>query len=415
MGKSAATLTEWPHRAALVGCGLTAAVLLAEVLLRLAGIAYPVFSRPDDERGWALRPGARGHYGVEGASWVEINRDGRRDRERPPTKPPGTFRIALLGDSYAEALGVPVEQTFWAVLERKWADAARGRERGADAAAEHGTPPPGSPPVELLNFGVHGYGTAQELLTLRCCVWDYAPDVVLLAFFAGNDVSDNSPFLDRSPTRYARPYVAPTPAEWTVDRSFRRSWRYRAGRLLAPLVAHSRVLQLGNRAHNVRLRRRAATPATGETAIDREIGLDAGVFRDPPDGAWADAWRTTEELVAAMARETRSRGARFGVVFIPAPIQVYPDSAVRLRFARALGTADLSHPARRIAALGRRQGFPVLDLTPGLEAYAGAHGRFLHGSAGTAPGVGHWNPLGHRLAGEAIARWLAEWVGAPPS
>ena len=36
--------------------------------------------------------------------------------------------------------------------------------------------------VEVINFGVSGYGTAQELLTLRQKVWDFSPDIVVLAF-----------------------------------------------------------------------------------------------------------------------------------------------------------------------------------------------------------------------------------------
>jgi hypothetical protein len=45
--------------------------------------------------------------------------------------------------------------------------------------------------LEIINFGVSGYGTTQELLTLRERVWDYAPDLVLLAMTTNNDITDN--------------------------------------------------------------------------------------------------------------------------------------------------------------------------------------------------------------------------------
>ncbi len=383
----------------LLGSSFVGALLLGELVLRAAGIAFPIFSRPDDERGWALRPGARGRFEAEGGSWVVINRDGLRDREHSRTKPPGTLRIAVLGDSYAEALQVPVEQTFWSVLEGNL----------NRSGSEHGWQ------VEVLNFGVRGYGTAQELLTLRCCVWDYSPDIVLLAFVSGNDLSDNSPTLDRNPTRFVRPYFRLTPAGWRPDRSYLGSWRHRTGKLVAPFVAYSRILQLANRAQNVLLRRRrTGSPApTGERQIDREIGLDARSYVEPEDEAWKDAWRTTEELVAVMAREASERGARFAVVSVANPIQVYPDSTIRQRFARQLGVSDLLLPGRRIRAVGDRTGFPVLDLAPELQRYADRHRSFMHGSPNTAPGVGHWNPLGHRLAGEQIASWLAGWIADP--
>lgn len=393
-----AARTGWRQGSALLAGAVVSGLVLAEIALRLAGIGYPVFSRLDDTRGWALRPGARGRFAAEGGSLVAINRDGLRDRDHPRAKPAGTLRIAVLGDSYTEAIEVPVEQTFWSVLadDLNRAAAVRGRR------------------VEVLNFGVRGYGTAQELLTLRCCVWDYSPDVVLLAFYSGNDVTDNSRSLDRSPTRYARPYLEPTAAGWLLDRSFRRRWRYRAAKLVAPLVARSRLLQLLIHAQYVVLRRptgsHAATKAAG---IGSEFGLDSRIYGEPDDARWSAAWHTTEALVATMAREVSDHGARFAVVCVTNPIQVYPDSAARARFAQQLGVSDLLRPDRRIRALGEREGFPVLDLAPMLQAYADRQHAFLHGFDNTSPGMGHWNTLGHRLAGQALASWMAEWIGDP--
>ena len=108
----------------------------------------------------------------DGHFWVEINSDGLRGPEIPLQHPPGTFRIALLGDSFMEAFEVPFEKTVGEVLGRR-------------LSTLRGTP------VEVLNFGVGGYGTAQEELTLRHEVWKYSPDLVLLAVTTGNDISDN--------------------------------------------------------------------------------------------------------------------------------------------------------------------------------------------------------------------------------
>ena len=223
------------------------------------------------------------------------------------------LRIAVLGDSFTEALEVPLEQTFVSVLEESLnrSGAARGRH------------------VEVLNFGVRGYGTAQELLTLRCCVWDYSPDFVLLAFFAGNDVVDNSPTLDISPTHYARPYFRKTSAGWETDRSFRASWRYRVGKVVAPLVAHSRVLQLIIRGQHVLGRTRP--PAVTDAMVIDTSQVGPGVYREPIDEAWRDAWRTTEDLLTTMSHEVSERGARFAVFNVPMAAQVYPDSGLRQR------------------------------------------------------------------------------------
>jgi hypothetical protein len=384
---------DWLREAALVATGVAGGLLLAELLLRAAGVAYPVFSRPDDERGWALRPGARGPYLTEGNSFIEINRDGFRDRERPRIKPAETLRIAVLGDSYTEALPIPIDQTFWRVLEG---------ELNRDTT-RHGRR------VEVLNFGVNGYSTAQELLTLGCCVWHYAPDIVLLAFYPGNDLHDNSRALDWSPTRYARPYFTRAGGGWSVDRSFKRSWRYRAGKIAGPLLAHSRVLQVANRAHNTIIRQQR----TG-LAMDAEFRTDLGVYLEPATRDWMEAWVTTEALLTAMARDVSRHGARFAVATVTASIEVYPDPAVRARVTRQVAGVDLLRPGRRIQALGASEGFPVLQLAPPLQAYADAHRAFLHGFGNTPPGIGHWNSLGHRIAGTAIATWMGGWLDDYP-
>ena len=142
-------------RVAVVAASVVVALLIFEAFLRVVGYTYPVFYQPDEARGYSLWPGAAGRYRREGAAHVSINSDGLRDREHSKSKPAGTLRIAVVGDSYAEAFQVERERAFWSVLEGRLKDcpALAGRE------------------VEVINFGVSGYGTAQELLTLREKVW----------------------------------------------------------------------------------------------------------------------------------------------------------------------------------------------------------------------------------------------------
>jgi len=153
-------------RIALFTFGVIIAVAVAEVALRLAGVSYPNFFSfwvPDPYCGAFHRAGASGWWSEEGHAWVSINSDGLRDVEHTIAKPPNTFRIAILGDSYAEAFQVPARHAFWAVMER---DLAR-------------CPALGGRRVEAINFGVSDFGTAQELQMLRHRVWKYSPDMVL--------------------------------------------------------------------------------------------------------------------------------------------------------------------------------------------------------------------------------------------
>ncbi len=370
-------------------------------MLRLAGVSYPNFYRPDPDRGWGLQPGAAGWWRKEGLAWVRINRAGQRDVEHAAAKPPGSLRIAVLGDSCAEALQVPVEQTFWKLLERDPALTA------CPAAAGRA--------VEVLDFGVAGYGTAQELLTLRRDVWRYQPDVVLLAFYPGNDVRNNARPLEQDPLR---PYFTLDAAgRLHLDSSFRDASGYRLrrslpGRLAYAAYDHLRLLQLAKEGKGVLDgwigAARARRKETG--AALQELGLDNAVYSPPADPDWRAAWRVTEAMVAAMRDEAAAHRARFGLVLLTTGMQVNPDAAVRGRFARQLGVADLFYPGRRLTAWSRAAGIPALDLAPPLARLAGRNHLYLHGFANTAPGEGHWNARGHAAAAPLIADWLCRTV-----
>ena len=191
---------------------LAVSLLVVEGLLRLIGVSHPVFERADPVVGVSLIPHAQGRQTREGNSFVRINRFGFRDAERQAAKQPGTFRIAVLGDSFTEARQVALEDTFCSVLEREL-------NQHADVAADS---------IEVLNFGVSGYGASQQLLTLQHRVWDFDPDAVLLAFYTGNDVSDNSQALKGAATI---PYHYYEGDDLVVDRGFAdtEAFRFQSG------------------------------------------------------------------------------------------------------------------------------------------------------------------------------------------
>src|SRR5215213_11435548 len=113
---------KWRNRIkklALALFGLLIGCLMTETALRIIGYSYPYFYNPDSNRGYSPRPNQEGWFWVENKNYVTINSEGLRDREHSKTKPADTVRIAVLGDSFAEAREVPMEQTFWSVMEQK--------------------------------------------------------------------------------------------------------------------------------------------------------------------------------------------------------------------------------------------------------------------------------------------------------
>lgn len=372
-------------------------MLIGEAALRIAGVAYPNFYAPDADRGWGLRPGAAGWWRKEGLAWVQISSAGLRDVEHARPKPAGRLRIAVLGDSCAEALQVPVEETFWKLLERQVAacPAAAGRT------------------VEAIDFGVAGYGTAQELLTLRRDVWSFQPDVVLLAFYPGNDVRNNARPLEQDPLR---PYFTlDASGRLVADNAFRGAAGYRlrqsvAGRVAYAAYDHLRLMQVAKEGKSVIDgwigAARARSKEQGEAL--QELGLDNAVYAPPKDQDWSGAWQVTEALIAAMRDDCAARRVPFGVVLLSTGMQVHPDPAVRAAFMRKLGVSDLFYPGRRLTAFAAGAGIPLLDLAPPLAQLAARQHVFLHGFANTDPGEGHWNARGHAAAAPLIAGWLCD-------
>lgn len=380
--------------------GMVGMVLVAEIGLRLAGISYPDLGTPDLDRGWGLRPGAVGVIRDENKAGVlvRINSDGLRDQEHALTKEAGTLRIAVLGNSYTEALHVPLEQTYWWVM---------GRELERCGL-------PGVKKVEVINFGVGGYGTAQELITLRTKVFKYQPDVVVLGFLTSHDVLYNSRALNQQPQA---PYFVFDKEQLRLDGSFRSLVGLgRAKRAQMWIKDHSLLLQLllhtrtEFRQWVFTLRQTLAqTREAGGLKVSREgdipVLANHRVYVPPQDQTWEEAWKVTEALVRTMKDEVHRNGATFLLATLTNAPQVHPDVDKRQRFMGELTVPDLFYPDRRIAGFASSEGIPFVALAEQMAGEATRTGVYWHGFPGGL-GTGHWNETGNRRAGTLIAERL---------
>lgn len=110
----------------------------------------------DPELIFELRPGAES--GV-----FRVNRWGLLGPDVEKTRPMGTFRVAVVGDSISCGFGLFAPARGWVAL---LGEALRSR-----LAA--------SPRYEVLNFGVNGYGIRQELQMARRAL-AFQPDLLIL-------------------------------------------------------------------------------------------------------------------------------------------------------------------------------------------------------------------------------------------
>ncbi|MCP4328066.1 MAG: hypothetical protein GY791_06480 [Alphaproteobacteria bacterium] len=95
---------------------------------------------------------------------------GRRDYET--TKPADVCRVAVVGDSFAFGEGVADGEVVTAVLEETLNRTANGTV------------------FEVLNFGIPGIGTAEELVLYQNHVRSYRPDLVAVLYF-NNDTGNS--------------------------------------------------------------------------------------------------------------------------------------------------------------------------------------------------------------------------------
>lgn len=404
-----------PSRRVGIGVAVLASLLAlgtAEAVLRLVHlgslaaptpVGFDALRRPHPTRGWVLEPEATAWIRTRDyAVSVSTNSRGFRDVEHSLAPAGGTYRVVVLGDSFMEAYQVPLEHSFSRLLETRLRDCG----------------------VEVINLGVGGYGTAQELVTLREEGTLYGADLVLLAFHPGNDLRNNHRRLERvlwggdEVKVFGRPYgrlgadgrLEIVPPE--VDRV--RRWIEERPRRREPPGPLRRTFlwDLGRRAGSGLLAGGEGTPSHDPGAwlgvYSPELSAPGGPAAGTADPGLRVAWQrshaVTAALLEAVRRSSSQTGAGFLLVTVPARFEVEPEyrEGLERRFPRLLLDPDL--PYRWLQGVAGRRGWPLLDL---LQAFRGAaHGEPLFHRLDDL----HWNEEGHRLAAETTAAYLRRRV-----
>jgi hypothetical protein len=140
------------------------ALIASSVSLLLAAVAAEAAARWMFRNVTASADGG-GYFSVHRTPDEDVaNAHGFRDRTFSADKPPGVYRIAVVGDSFTYGNGLKPQQRYTNLLDEWLPDQ-----------------------FEVLNFGIPGNNTPQHLDTLRTSVLPMNPDFVLLQWFV-NDV-----------------------------------------------------------------------------------------------------------------------------------------------------------------------------------------------------------------------------------
>jgi len=204
----AACLCDRNVKAILAAATLAVCFVAAEIGLRLYAAQSWRQGRPaegEDVRDFQrlMRLSAHPEIGIELRPRLNVrflgrpfqtNAPGYRGRDFPTDKPAGLFRVVGLGDSVMMGWGAGQQETYLARLE-----ALLNEHFG-----------PGR--VEVLNFAVSGYNTAQEYYVLKDIALAYHPDLIILGY-VGNDFEP--PNFHRTPKRFNSRSCA---LNWLVSR-----------------------------------------------------------------------------------------------------------------------------------------------------------------------------------------------------
>jgi hypothetical protein len=315
---------------------------------------------------------------------ISVNSYGLHDNPVSLEKPDGTFRILIMGDSFPQGWQVKLEEGFPYLMEQALNKGQR---------------------VEVVNLGIDTYGTDRQLLLYAAFGWRFEADVVLLTFYTGNDIKDNSYWL--SSLDVGKPLQRPV---FTLDENGalqlhnapeveidpRRFPLSPAWSWLVERVADQTPLPERPLPDVPRVKK--------QEPYELEYGVDLGLYM-PPDEYWSDSWLLTEALLLQFRDLVAQQGSKFGVVVIPDRRAVHAsdwDTTVSIfPFMRGY---DPYAPGDRIEAFLSEQGLTYLNLTYTLRGWASSNpGERLY-----YIGDGHFNTNGHIVAAQRIEFWLRE-------
>ncbi len=342
---------------------LAVGVLGTELYLRHAGM-FPVSdirfpSMFVDKIGFLFKPGdtVRLTNGLD--FWVseKVNSRGFIDAEPALPKPPGTFRILLVGDSFVEAAQVPIAQKLQTLL------AADLNQRFPDRR------------FDAVALGFSGTGQANQLPFYERNR-DLKPDLVIL-LFVSNDFANNSPVLES--LRHG----------WHPDHSPRVFMRARPGQPCERLPidpAWQKSLLFGDMAERAS-QLRAMSP-----------DFDNGVR----------GWKPT--------RGKKSTDILQDIFLGPGPLPPVFEAAVASTkcafiewkklaeqdgFKLLVASADnVAGQIERLKGMTGELELPLIDLQ---QEFVKHHDPAL----AHFKSDGHWSPNGHRWAAAAVANYLA--------
>jgi len=323
-------------------------IIGAEIALRL--VYHPEFLgsviRYDPLLGWSLQPNSS-LVSVDSQRdfryRIDVNSLGLRDREHAPAPKRDVHRVLILGDSFVFGVGLDNGERFSDVLDRSLPE-----------------------DVEVINAGVPGWGTDQEMLFYESSLRRLKPDVVVLTFLGQNDVVNNGlrgPLIEvGTKPRFVcegdslRLELPTPPAALSFSQRAKRELR------------KSRLLLFIKRRFEMRDYQQHAVedPRFVTHGYEANRHLSHWSVYDVRGGeAIEGAWCVTERVLERLARDCAEDSALLVVFVFPAKVEVDDPwrDEMMLRTGVDAANMDFALPYRRLEAFcavrGIRYDYPI--------------------------------------------------------
>lgn len=369
----------------IMTAGITAALFIfTEILLRIAPNrwSHPHFGHQKDPvLGWKNPADYR--FISHNRKQASMNNYGMRNGQVQMEKS-GRYRIAVLGDSFTAATQVADHEVFTSMIQ----EACAG--------------------VEVLNFGVSGYGTTQEFIQYQRLVNKFSPDLVIVMFWGFNDPVDNSLELTRHiHNPVARPFyiygqdgqlqlraftLAPEPGRiiafkiWLVRTFVTFNMIYESKR---EFTSYLKKLKKRKKIKN----KKKAVNVDIDTHVPASKAQEVTVKR-LKDLMWKRAWRITGLVFKEFADEVRTHNAQFMIAALPIEDVEYKDI-----------------PADSLTEVDTRVRDIAKDIDSWFLPMTTCYRRYLQENNVNPPNFhfkdnGHFRPLGHVVAARCLIGFL---------
>ncbi|MCB0224486.1 MAG: SGNH/GDSL hydrolase family protein [Anaerolineae bacterium] len=406
--------TSKPKNYLIINIIVSFGAVIAALLVLEIGLHWLI--RPDTTRysavtGWRGRANEFKLLDTDGYEHpFQLNSLGMHDTEHPLAKPPNTYRILMLGDSFTEARQVTEPQTSHQILEDLLNASSQGEQ------------------YSVISAGVPAWGTGQQLLYYQSEGRLFQPDLVLLMFYIGNDLNDNIPVhsVTFDDVAYYSPYFP-----LCDGRLDTQPWVYAPG--LKPAVSTCSPFQkiLAENLHRLYLNSRIymlLSPLFNRWQsyhfnkdlpnIHMYVPLDNETFRQQfprENETIAYAWDVTFETIKRLQQEVEADDAELAVVLIDSAdvidlMALSPTEQEARRQAMpylAMTQPDLPEAKFRRAMAGHQ--LDILNLQPELVSYINQNNEPLY-----FPHDKHWNILGNRVVAGILHDWLQNKLTVEP-